>query len=220
MTQSGKSLMIRILHQTPNWIAVEKPTGISIHNIEDSENLLTLLKKQMQDQIFFPVHRLDKETSGVQLLALNESTASEMAQSFQNRKVQKIYQGVIAGSIPPVGIWNAPLSDKAEGRQNPEGLAKDQKPCETRFKILKSSPYFSWLQFEILTGRQHQIRKHCALAGHALIGDPRYGNPKYNQKIARLYQFNRMALHCTKLVLESGEEISSLPTDFELLFKS
>ncbi|MEZ0391885.1 MAG: RluA family pseudouridine synthase [Pseudobdellovibrionaceae bacterium] len=212
---------LSILRQEKDWLAVDKPSGLSVHNSEDPENLLSLLQKQLGLMDLYPIHRLDKETSGLQLLALNDKAASRLATQFQDRKVQKFYQGIVAGSLPEKGVWNHSLSDQAEGWKNPAGLAQNRIPCETHFQVLKFSNYFSWLEFEILTGRQHQIRKHCALAGRALIGDPRYGNPKYNQKIAELYSFNRMALHCWKIILEDNTSLEApVPPEFQKLFQN
>ncbi len=211
--------MISILRQEKDWIVVDKPAGISVHNDEDPSNLISELSQQIQSTTFFPVHRLDKETSGLQVFALNEKKAAELAQLFQNKEVQKLYQGVVAGRLPEKGTWLLPLSDKGEGWKNPAGRVEDRKNCETHFRLLKSSAYFSWMEFDIRTGRQHQIRKHCVLSGHALIGDSRYGNPKYNSKIQQLYGFNRMALHCSEMTLASSEKlVSQAPLEFELLF--
>jgi tRNA pseudouridine65 synthase len=211
-------MTIPVLHQEADWLAVNKPAGLSVHNTEDSENLLTLLSRQLKTSSLHPVHRLDKETSGIQVLALSHQAAARLAAQFQDRIVSKYYQGVVAGKLPESGVWNDPLSDKGEGQKNPAGLAQDRKPCETTFKVLRRSDYFSWAEFQIHTGRQHQIRKHCALHGRALIGDPRYGNPKYNQKISELYQFRRMALHSSRLILSDVEISCDAPSDFLLLF--
>lgn len=212
-------MKIPILIQNENWLAVDKPTGLSVHNAEESTNLLQELEANFGK--LFPVHRLDRETSGVQLLARNSASAQKLAEQFQTHSLKKFYQGIVAGELADSGIWNLALSDKAEGRNNPAGLSADRKNCETRFRVERKSNYFSCLEFEILTGRQHQIRKHCLLSGHALIGDPRYGNPKYNQKISELYGFKRMALHCSRLVLADGTEIScKFPEEFNRLFPS
>jgi RluA family pseudouridine synthase len=215
MTQSGR---IQILHRTDQWMAVNKPAGLSVHNDEDASNLLKDLKVQENLTGLFPVHRLDKETSGVQLLALQKEAASELATQLQSRSVSKFYQGIVAGKLPNEGRWNDPLSDKAEGGKNPAGISAERKPCETSFKLIRQSDYFSWAEFQIHTGRQHQIRKHCALHGRALIGDLRYGNPKYNQKISDLYQFHRMALHASRLILNSVEISCDAPAEFSFLF--
>ena len=209
---------IEILFQNSDWVAVNKPAGLSVHNVEDPENLIQVLARQIAVPKLFPVHRLDKETSGVQLLALNEKAAAHLMQQFQQRSVLKFYQGITAGRLDQSGAWHEPLTDKAEGAKNPAGLAKDRLPCETTFRLLKQSEYFSWAEFQIHTGRQHQIRKHCALHGRALIGDPRYGNPKYNQKISDLYQFRRMALHSWRLIIDGQEVSCDAPSEFLSLF--
>lgn len=211
-------MTIEILHQEHDWLAVNKPPGLSVHNEEDPDNLLKVMSHQLSTTLIFPVHRLDKETSGVQLLALNAKSATKLATQFQERSVQKFYQGVVAGKLPESGLWNDPLSDKGEGLKNPAGLAVDRKPCETSFRLLHQSEFFSWAEFQIFTGRQHQIRKHCALHGKALIGDPRYGNPKYNKKISDLYQFRRMALHASRLKFGEIEISCDAPSEFLLLF--
>src|SRR5689334_19879217 len=124
---------IPILFQNSDWIAVNKPEGISLHNNEDPTNLLQLLKIQLGDKKFYPVHRLDKETSGIQVLALNELWAKDLAAEFENRSVSKIYCGVLRGQLKMAeGIWNQPLTDKAEGRKNPSGVLRERVPCETR----------------------------------------------------------------------------------------
>lgn len=197
---------------------MNKPAGLSVHNTEDPTNLLQAVGAQLGHKSLYPVHRLDKETSGIQILAFNEKSASHLAQQFQQKSVLKFYQGIVAGKLPASGTWADPLSDKGEGAKNPAGLAADRKPCETSFKLIRQSNYFSWLEFQIHTGRQHQIRKHCALHGRALIGDLRYGNPKYNQKISDLYHFRRMALHSSRLVLNGAEISCDAPLEFLSLF--
>ena len=209
---------MEIIFQNSDFIAVNKPTGVSVHNNEDPNNLLSQLKSHYS--ALYPVHRLDKETSGIQILALNEKAAKNMAEEFQNRQVKKIYVGIIRGQLKQTdGIWRQPITDKAEGRKNPQGIAKERVPSETRFHVTKTSKFFSQVEFDLITGRQHQIRKHCALANHALVGDSRYGDPQYNQRMAELYKTDRMFLHCHKLEISGQKLDSSLPREFEWLFK-
>lgn len=212
---------IVVLLRTDDFVAVDKPAGLSVHNAEDAANLIRLLEKQLQLSKLLPVHRLDKETSGVQLFALKESSARLMAERFQQRAVKKTYQGVLRGVLPQKeGAWKQPLTDKAEGRKNPAGLAKDRVPCETRFRVLRENRYLTLCEFDLITGRQHQIRKHTALGAHPLVGDPRYGAPKYNAKMAALYRSDRMFLHCVRIELAPHEIESPLPADFQRLFDS
>jgi RluA family pseudouridine synthase len=209
---------IPVLFQNDEFVAVNKPAGISVHNNEDPTNLLLVLQEQLNLKKLFPVHRLDKETSGIQILALNESSAKTLAETFQSRKVEKIYSGVLKGKLDkPEGIWNQPLTDKAEGRRQPAGQSRDRIPCETRYRVLETNQYFVLCEFNLITGRQHQIRKHAAMVNHPLIGDSRYGDPKYNQKISEIYKNDRMFLHCARVVILGTTIECPTPADFALL---
>lgn len=211
---------IPILFLDKNIIVVNKPVGVSIHNNEDAQNLLQLLESQIAVKKLFPVHRLDKETSGVQILALNAEAAHTLAEKFQLRETRKIYHGILKGSLSVTkGIWNKPLTDKAEGRKNPQGQTKDRIECETHFELITSNAYFSLCQFQLITGRQHQIRKHSALAKHPLVGDTRYNDPQYNTKINQLYNKQRLFLHCSEIQIAHHVFNSELPQDFMDLLK-
>jgi RluA family pseudouridine synthase len=206
-----------ILFQNKDFLAVDKPAGISVHNNEDPQNVIGVLQSQLEVEKLFPVHRLDKETSGVQIIALNSASAKILADAFEQRAVRKIYQGLLRGALKEdQGSWTQSLTDKGEGRRNPAGAAKERVPCETQFRVLQKTPYFTFCEFNLITGRQHQIRKHAAVVNHALVGDPRYGDERYNKKMAQIYKTSRMFLHCAKIEI-SGQSIESpLPQGFIL----
>jgi RluA family pseudouridine synthase len=210
--------VLSILLKNDDFIAVDKPSGMSVHNHEDPKNLLTEITAQFPGQKFFPVHRLDKETSGIQILALNDQSASRLAKEFESRSVAKFYSGILRGLLKTAeGTWNSPLTDKAEGRGSPQGSLRDRVTCETRFTVARSSKYFSLCEFQLLTGRQHQIRKHAALANHAIVGDDRYGDPKYNHRMAEIYKTGRMFLHAARLEIAGFKLESPVPAEFALL---
>lgn len=213
-----------VLILNDDFVALNKAPGVSVHNEEDQPHqshqphLLQLARQQLKRTDVFPVHRLDKETSGVQILAFHQRAARELAQKFESREVSKIYVGVLRGQPEPdQGTWRKSLSDKSEGRRNPAGKSSDQVPCETQFRILKRSNYFTLAEFSLITGRQHQIRKHAALAGHHLVGDARYGDPKYNSRMEQIYQTGRMFLHCQKIGLGDIEVEAPIPQVFSSL---
>jgi tRNA pseudouridine65 synthase len=207
---------IPLLYQDASLLIVDKPAGISVHNNEGPENLLALLGQDLH-----PVHRLDRETSGVQIFARNKDSARRLASEFEGRTVRKVYRGLLRGIVgAEKGVWNAPLSDKSEGRRDPAGRISDQVPCETHYRLLKANRYFSHCEFDLKTGRQHQIRKHAALARHALIGDPRYGDPKYNAKVESIYSEGRMFLHCYEIEIGGQLFRSPLPEVFAKLLSA
>ena len=199
---------------------VDKPSGLSIHNTDSPQNLLSLLEKQVKGAKLYPVHRLDKETSGIQLLALNQDSAKKLSDEFQERRVKKSYVGILKGQLKKTeGVWNLKLTDKAEGRKNPQGLSAARVLCETKYEVLQASKYFSYCQFDLITGRQHQIRKHASLAKHSLVGDQRYGDKSYNKKIFSLYKTQRLFLHSQKIEVLGWVFESPIPGEFENLLK-
>lgn len=211
---------IPVLLQNEDWLVVDKPHSLSIHNEEDPYNLIKILKKQLDLKTLYPVHRLDKETSGVQIFALNKKSAQNLSLEFQSNRVKKIYQGLIKGSLKKKdGVWDSPLTDKAEGRRSPRGLSRNRVACTTKYRVLKESRFLSLCEFNLLTGRQHQIRKHTATAKAPLVGDSRYGSQSMNQKINELYGTDRMFLHCCEIEI-LGENIKSenVP-NFDIFFK-
>jgi tRNA pseudouridine65 synthase len=217
-------MQIKLIEQNPYFLIAEKPSGLSVHNASEHGNdLITLLHNQI-GQLVYPVHRLDLETSGLIILALNGNTAKDLCEIFSNNKIEKKYQCIVKRPLPinsDWSLWTYPLTDKSEGRKNPQGKSSDRKPCTTKYKVLQANSYFSLLDCRILTGRQHQIRKHAALFKSPIVGDNRYGDPKYNQKISSLYKEDRMFLHSYYLKFEwknqSLEFISEIPAEFHKL---
>jgi len=212
---------IPILFQSREVVVVDKPLGISIHNGESAEfgsDLISILCSQLDVSNLFPVHRLDKETSGLQILAVSSEAASTWAQEFQNDRVLKFYEGITRGTLNErEGAWLKPVSDRSEGRVNPAGISSNRVTAETRFQVLGSNKYFSRLRFELVTGRQHQIRKHCAIHKHPLVGDRRYGDQNYNRRISELYETDRMFLHSTRIELRGQTVECPAPSEFEKL---
>lgn len=215
---------IPVIQQSAKWIVVNKPVGISVHN--ETSDLRAVLKKQLRPGSFddvYPVHRLDKETSGVLMVALEAETASELAEKFQKKETAKSYYAILRGSLPVTEkwqTWDFPISDKAEGRKNPQGLLKDRVAAKTKYRVVQSNKYFSLVEVDLLTGRQHQIRKHAALAGNPIVGDPRYNDGKYNEKMAEIYNDERMYLHAFKLSIQVSGKVQTFDTPMPQSFKA
>ena len=211
---------ICVLASGSGWLAVEKPEGVSVHN--DPENDLcsrlqtaveadAILRAALDyDPVFGvnPVHRLDRETSGVMVLACSAGVFRYIARLFEAHQVEKIYQALLHGRLeteaPGQGLWDRPLSREAGGRRDPAGTGKKM-PCRTRFEILDYSAHYTLVRCRLETGRKHQIRRHAKLAGHPVVGDARYGSAR---AIAHLQSngFNRLALHCMEIgFIPSGD---------------
>lgn len=216
-----------VIKKSKAWMVINKPSGVSVHN--EANDVVNLLKKQLPPDSYtdiHPVHRLDKETSGLLLIALEKTTAAALAEQFQARQSEKFYFAVLRGPMTVCEEWQEwsfPITDKAEGRKNPQGLAKDRIEAKSLYRVKKSNKFFSLVEVKLLTGRQHQIRKHAAIAKHAIVGDSRYGDPKYNEKMAKIYDTDRMFLHAFRLsiVIDGKTETfeAPLPEEFEKLLK-
>lgn len=211
--------MIQRLFQHNDFAIVNKPAGLSCHNDEDS--LLQQLGKG-----WHLVNRIDRETSGLVVVTQTPELQNDIQLALTQGK--KFYFAVLRGNMPQsAGLWHEwtfPISDQGEGRETPQGKPENQKESKTLYTVLQSNPYFSSVQCQLITGRQHQIRKHSRLAGRPIIGDARYGNSKDNDRIAKLYDFHRMALHSWKLEFTwKGETVfceSPVPNQFSDLFKN
>ncbi len=207
---------LHVLDSGSGWLAVDKPWGLSVHN-HPGFDLISLVKAQIlgSPQLmetlkvsnhFYvnPVHRLDKETSGVILLATEPEALAFLSTQFSRGNVSKTYvalvHGTVEGSIIPgkSQSWRFPLSKDAGGRNNPVGSGRTV-PCETCFTILKQSCHYTLLEIELKTGRKHQIRRHAKLAGHPVTGDTRYGSKRSVNFLKNMQGYHRLGLHSTRI---------------------
>ncbi len=205
--------MIKIVEENEFFMVLIKSATYSVHNqkpslVED----LTAMKKP----IHF-VNRLDQETSGLMVVAKKPEYHEDLSESL--KAGHKYYRGLLRGPWKQKAdkvILTKPLSDKAEGRKNPQGLADDRSPCETHLEKVRSNAYFTEVVAEIMTGRQHQIRKHCALIKQPIVGDKRYNDKEYNARIGKMYGIERMHLHAEKIEFEFKKKSYSFKNGYSL----
>lgn len=187
---------IQIVENNTYFLLICKPAGLSVHN--QSPSVADWLQAQELPRHF--VNRLDQETSGLMLIAKKPELHGELAEALDHGK--KIYRALLRSpwkSSESELVWESPISDKAEGRLNPQGKAADRVAAGTAVKIVRTNQYFTEVTAELLTGRQHQIRKHAAIAKHPIVGDKRYNEEKYNKNIEKFYGNKRMLLHAERL---------------------
>ncbi|MDQ3279482.1 MAG: RluA family pseudouridine synthase [Bacteroidota bacterium] len=220
-----------ILFQNESFVAINKPAGLL--TIPDREGKEVSLKTLLQEQFnqVFTVHRLDRDTSGIVVFALNEGMHKHLSQQFEARETRKIYNGLVLGKpIEPEGVINEPIAEHPTKRGQMTVWRKGKESI-TEYKVLESFRYFSWVEFRILTGRTHQIRVHMKHLGHPIVCDPLYGDgkPLFISQIKRDYKLShtedeerpilsRLALHSAQLSFKGiqGEEVSleaPLPKD-------
>ncbi len=197
-----------ILHEDPDLVAIHKPAGFHVHPPEDGSfipdgiNTLRLLKAQT-GRYLYPVHRLDRGTSGVLVFALSPDAARGLKESFDAGRVAKTYYAVVRGWTPEEGRIDAPLQEKSARRPRPaEGAAEppmrtpppSDAPAQAltlyaRLATLElpvalgphPTSRYSLLRVSPRTGRWHQIRRHLARENHPIVGDTRHGDRVHNR---------------------------------------
>lgn len=211
-----------IVFRSDDFWLLNKAPGVSVHN--EAPSLAQLLSSQGQ---FHFVNRLDRETSGLVLATQKPEMVKTLSEQMSH---QKIYRGIVSrprnwekSNPGDSWVWQDPITDTSEGRKNPAGLKAQRVKAETRVTVVASQPYYLDLEFHLITGRQHQIRKHCALHQMPLVNDHRYGRETLNKKAFEVYQVSRMMLHAWKLKLTLSEVLSfeaPLPAEFAQLMTS
>ncbi len=194
--------LLRILYQSDTLVAVQKPAGMHVHPPEDprhriarDQNCLKLLREQMGRPVY-PVHRLDRATSGVLLFALDAETAGILGRQFQERTVTKSYLAVTRGWIRGDLTIDRELKDAGAAITEVRPVAVVEFPWPNeRF----SSSRYSLVWVHPLTGRQHQIRRHLAGHGHPLVGDTVHGDGTHNRLFEQRLALRQLWLHAHQL---------------------
>lgn len=164
--------------ETDDFIALNKPSGLL--SIPDREGKDISLKKILQEKYgaIYTVHRLDKDTSGLIVFAKNEESHRHLSMQFEGRQTEKIYLGLVIGSpSEPEGSIDAPIAEHPV-KKGLMVINRKGKEALTDYKVLEDFGIYSWVQFQIHTGRTHQIRIHMKNAGHPIVCDELYGDGK------------------------------------------
>ena len=208
-------MILEILYQDDVLIAVNKPAGMMVHRSWLDPHETQFVMQTLRDQIgqhVFPVHRLDRPTSGVLLFALNSEIANILCQQFEQRCVEKSYLAVVRGYLEGRNIIDYPLkiqldkiADKLSQEDKPpqdaitkyEGIRTAEMPYPvgryqtTRYSLVKLIPY---------TGRKHQLRRHMKHIFHPILGDTQYGDLHQNRALTTHTGCQRLFLHAYELI--------------------
>lgn len=197
----------RVIKETPYWVAVHKPAGMIVErNPYESptleEEVMRHLEVKRKNPFLGIIHRLDKVTSGLVLMAKKKSTLKQLNRQFQERSVEKIYWALVSG-VPEVSeamLSNWLIKDQSNKKAFvSENEVKGSKRSQLRFRVLASKRQESLLEIELLTGRYHQIRAQLAAYGHPIIGDAKYDPTPDDYSKA-------IALHARKLTFEDPQK--------------
>ncbi len=206
---------LEIVYMDDHMVAINKPHGLVVHRSGETRDAtrhaLQLLRNQIRRYVY-PVHRLDRKTSGVLLFALDEQTNVALHALFKERQIEKVYHAIVRGYTDDEGLIDRPLKNKTTG------VYQD---AVTRFRTLARrelpipsggfpTSRYSLVELYPLTGRRHQLRRHLARAGHPIIGDRPHGCNKQNRIWKEHFGITEMLLHASSLRFKhpiTGQEI-------------
>lgn len=199
---------LEVLYQDQDYIAVSKPAGLLVHQTAlasaEELNAVQILKDQTKENIF-PVHRLDRPTSGVLIFAKSSIAAQKLADEFLGRRVEKKYLAVVRGAFKKEIHLDYPLTkeiaDKDKNKvQEAQTFFKPLATVELKEKVERySTSRYSLVEAIPLTGRTHQIRRHLKHLSHPIIGDVNHGNGKHNRFFTEKFNSKRLLLACTEI---------------------
>ena len=211
---------IEIIHQDDNLLVINKPSGTSVTADRSGKaDIIQILKRQLPDIAEFRlVHRLDKDTSGVMLLAKNLKTQSTLSSAFERRLIRKTYLALVSGYVDePQARINVPIR---RSMRNPQVMCIDRKrgkPAVTSYERLADFGFVSLLAVYPKTGRTHQIRIHMAQNGTALAIDPLYGSSgaimlsdfkegyRHKRDVEEKPLIERLTLHAYRIEIPDSE---------------
>ncbi|MDD1782737.1 23S rRNA pseudouridine(955/2504/2580) synthase RluC [Enterovibrio sp. ZSDZ35] len=206
-----------VIYEDDHMLVLNKPSGTAVHGGSGLHfGAIEAMRALRPDARFLElVHRIDRDTSGILLIAKKRSALRHLQAQFREKTVQKYYFALVMGNWKPsMKKVTAPLLKNEVNsivRVNPNG-----KPSETRFKIMEQFQQATLVQASPITGRTHQIRVHAQYVGHPLAWDDRYGDPRFDA-YTKKFGLNRLFLHAAniKFTHPSTEELMDISAPME-----
>jgi 23S rRNA pseudouridine1911/1915/1917 synthase len=225
---AGEAIALRVVHEDAAILVVDKPAGLVVHPGAGNRRgtLLNALLHHAPALAALPragiVHRLDKDTSGLMVVAKTATAQTDLVRQLQSRSVSRQYLALACGDLARGVTVDAPIGRHPTARTRMAVVARG-KPARTHVEVLERHGIVTLLSCRLETGRTHQIRVHLASIGHPLVGDPVYGGGRSTRLPPALRAFPRQALHAARLALVhplTGRQVewsSPLPVDFARL---
>lgn len=225
-------MSLEIIFEDEFCICVHKPNNVLVHharhsrNVADEKSLLQWLNEQL-DKKFYPIHRLDRKTSGIILLAKETHFVAKFQELFTKNVIQKVYYGIVRGHSPESKMIDSAVKGR-DGKVHKEALTY----LKTLQKItldISVKPYntsrYSLVELQPKTGRMHQLRVHTNKISHPLIGDTKYGDKNHDLMFDENFGWKNLFLHAGTLEFIhpfTGKKLhlkSTFPKDWISLFK-
>jgi len=217
---------LTIIYRDEQLIAIDKPAGLLVHRTVLDRHETRFAVQLLRDQIgqyVYPVHRLDRGTSGVLLFALERAIGRDLSAQFEAQQVAKTYLAIVRGHPPEAGRIDHALTRQYDDYEfrNPASTAAAQGAItDFRRLALTELAYrvdryptsrYALLELTPLTGRRHQLRRHLKHLAHPIIGDATYGKGRHNRLFQELFGCHRLLLACLEMRLT--HPLSGLPLE-------
>ncbi|SHF65583.1 tRNA pseudouridine65 synthase [Vibrio gazogenes DSM 21264] len=232
-------MVLEIIYQDEFLIAVNKPAGMLVHRSWLDKHETRFVMQTLRDQIgqhVFPLHRLDRPTSGVLVFALSSEVAAQAMPLFASHQMEKTYHALVRGWIEEAAVLDYPLVEELDKIADKHAQTdKPAQPAVTAYRPLAKVevPYstgrfptsrFALIEMKPQTGRKHQLRRHMHHLSHPIIGDTTHGDGKQNRLFRTHYDCHRLLLHASRLRFVhpvTGETVTiqaSFDQSWQLLF--
>ena len=205
----AQNIPLDVLYEDPFFAAINKPAGMVVHPAPGQWSgtvvnaLLARWGWATEPGSFRPgiVHRLDKDTSGVLLVAKDVKTQEALARQFKERQVHKTYMAVVWGHLTPkAGKISLPIGRHPIDRKKMAIQVRTGRVAVSHYQVVGEVDHLSLVQLKLETGRTHQLRVHLAAIGHQIVGDPLYGARSFSRQVpTEVQHFPRQALHAAAI---------------------
>ncbi len=199
---------LKILFEDDYLVAIDKPSGMAVHTgsgitggtVVDVVRAYLGPKGVRNDFAASPAHRIDRETSGVLLVAKRRPAMVHFTDVFTNHLARKKYLVLVKGKLQqPSGLIDLPLSEHQQTAASRDRRGVNMQEARTRWKVVRQNSHVAFLECTIETGRTHQIRRHFAAIGHPVAGDPKHGDFAFNRDLKARWGLKRLFLHAARL---------------------
>lgn len=199
---------LKILHEDDWILIIDKPSGMAAHTgsgvtggtVVDVARAYLGPKAERNGFSASPAHRLDRETSGIIIVAKRRPAMVHFTDVFTRHTAKKKYLVLVKGKMPKSnGLIDLPLAEHQQTAESRERRGVNMQEARTRWEVLSQNSHAAFLACTIETGRTHQIRRHFAAIGHPVAGDSKHGDFAFNREVKAKWGLKRLFLHATRL---------------------
>jgi tRNA pseudouridine65 synthase len=224
--------LLPIIYQDQHLVVIDKPSGLLVHRSRLASDAKVFAMQLLRDQLgqhVYPLHRLDRPTSGLLVFALDSDTARLVNEQWAERSVEKTYHAVVRGYVDDGGIIDYPLKEEldkiadkdARGDKEAQQAVTEYrclKRIELPFKVSKKhdTSRYSLVELKPKTGRKHQLRRHMSHIRHPIIGDSRHGEGRHNRFFRDQFGCDRLLLAATQICFQHPHSDETLDLSLDI----